>query len=342
MLNQVYRLVSPRQFETIIVDEEIEQTDCIVVRPTYLSICHADQRYFTGSRDKKVMSQKLPMALIHEGIGEVIFDPKGEFEKNQRVVMIPNTPFEEDPVIEENYLRSTKFRSSGYDGYMQEYVYLRRDRAVRLPDNIESELAAFIELISVSMHAISRLDQNMNDNRQVFGVWGDGNLGYISAVLLKNLYPNAKLIIFGKHKEKLDYFSFADETYQVDDIPANLEISNAIECTGGMGSQDAINQIIDLIKPQGVIALMGVSEHYVEVNTRMILEKGLTMIGSSRSGREAFQKTVDFLSEHEETRQRLVNLIGIRKTIRHLSDVVEFFEDDLISSWGKSVMKWEI
>ena len=81
MLNQVYRLVSPRQFETVIVDEKIEQSDCIVVRPTYLSICHADQRYFTGSRDKKVMSQKLPMALIHEGIGEVIFDPEGRVRK---------------------------------------------------------------------------------------------------------------------------------------------------------------------------------------------------------------------------------------------------------------------
>jgi len=47
MLNQVYRLVSPHQFETVIVDEEIDKTDCIIVRPTYLSICHADQRYFT-------------------------------------------------------------------------------------------------------------------------------------------------------------------------------------------------------------------------------------------------------------------------------------------------------
>ena len=342
MLNQVYRLVSPHQFETVIVDEEIDKTDCIIVRPTYLSICHADQRYFTGSRDKKVLSQKLPMALIHEGIGEVIFDPKGEFKKRQRVVMIPNTPFEEDPVIEENYLRSSKFRSSGYDGYMQEYVYLRRDRAVFLPDNIESELASFIELISVSMHAISRLDKVMNQNRQVFGVWGDGNLGYISSVLIKNMFPQAKLIVFGKHRDKLDYFSFADETYQVDEIPANLEISNAVECTGGMGSQDAINQIIDLIKPQGVIALMGVSEHFVEVNTRMVLEKGLTVLGSSRSGREAFQKTGDFLSNNDETRQRLLSLIGIRKTIKKLSDVVEFFEEDLISSWGKSVMKWEI
>ncbi len=171
MLNQVYRLVSPRQFETVIVDEKIEQSDCIVVRPTYLSICHADQRYFTGSRDKKVMSQKLPMALIHEGIGEVIFDPKGEFEKNQRVVMIPNTPFEEDPVIEENYLRSTKFRSSGYDGYMQEYVYLRRDRAVILPDNIESELAAFIELIHARNQSFGSKNEWQSTSFWCLGRW---------------------------------------------------------------------------------------------------------------------------------------------------------------------------
>jgi ribitol-5-phosphate 2-dehydrogenase len=59
MLNQVYRLVSPHQFETVIVDEEIDKTDCIIVRPTYLSICHADQRYFTGSRDKKSIESKI-------------------------------------------------------------------------------------------------------------------------------------------------------------------------------------------------------------------------------------------------------------------------------------------
>ncbi|MGB4921459.1 MAG: alcohol dehydrogenase catalytic domain-containing protein, partial [Enterococcus aquimarinus] len=73
MLNQVYRLVSPRQFESITVNEELN-ADTIIVRPLYLSICHADQRYFTGRRDKQVLAEKLPMALIHEGIGEVIFD----------------------------------------------------------------------------------------------------------------------------------------------------------------------------------------------------------------------------------------------------------------------------
>ena len=30
--------------------------------------------------------------------------------------MIPNTPVEKDDIIAENYLRSSKFRASGFDG----------------------------------------------------------------------------------------------------------------------------------------------------------------------------------------------------------------------------------
>lgn len=52
MINQVYRLVSERQFEEANIEEALTE-DVVVVRPTYLSICAADQRYYTGSRGKK-------------------------------------------------------------------------------------------------------------------------------------------------------------------------------------------------------------------------------------------------------------------------------------------------
>lgn len=53
-----------------------------------------------------------------------------------------------------------------------------------------------------------------------------------------------------------------------------------------------INQIIDYINPEGTISILGVSENPVAINTRMILEKGLRMFGSSRSGRKDFEKTI--------------------------------------------------
>ncbi|EFR88128.1 alcohol dehydrogenase catalytic domain-containing protein [Listeria marthii] len=341
MINQVYRLVSERQFEVANVDESLT-SDVVVVRPTHLSICAADQRYYTGSRGKEMLSKKLPMALIHEGVGEVVYDATKEFKPGTKVVMIPNTPFEEDPVVAENYLRSSKFRSSGYDGLMQDYVFMRRDRVVALPDDINMKVAAFSELISVAVHAILRFEGKSNANRESFGVWGDGNLGFITSLLLKNWYPDSKVYIFGKTPYKLDFFSFVDGAYAIDDVPADLVIDQAFECAGGMGSQYAVSQIIDVIKPEGTISLLGVSEYPIEFNSRMVLEKGLTVYGSSRSGRVDFEKTVEFLSTNKRGVEYLQNLVGEVHTVHSIQDVIEAFEADLRSPWGKSVMEWKI
>ncbi len=339
MINKVIRLTSPRQFETFSIEENIEE-NTIVIKPTFLSICHADQRYFTGSRSKEVLNKKLPMALIHEGIGEVVFDKTKKFQIGEKVVIIPNTPSESSPTIHENYLRSSRFRSSGFDGLTQEYVFTNADRIIRVPQNLPDEVAAFTELVSVAMHSICRLSKKINGDSECFGVWGDGNLGFITSLILKNIYPNSKIIIFGKHREKLDYFSFVDEKFLIDEIPKELKISHGIECVGGMGSQDALNQIIDCIKPEGTIGLMGVSERYIEVNTRMILEKGITLIGSSRSGREDFINTLDFLSNYPSASERLSSLVGQVRRINNILELSDFFESDFNSNWGKSVMKW--
>lgn len=341
MINQVYRLVSERQFEFANVDESLTD-DVIVVRPTHLSICAADQRYYTGSRGKEMLSKKLPMALIHEGVGEVVYDATKAFKPGTKVVMIPNTPFASDPVIAENYLQSSKFRSSGYDGLMQDYVFMRRDRVIALPDDINMKVAAFSELISVAVHAILRFESKSNANRETFGVWGDGNLGFITSLLLKSWYPESKVYIFGKTPYKLDFFSFVDGAYSIDDVPADLVIDQAFECAGGMGSQYAVSQIIDVIKPEGTISLLGVSEYPIEFNSRMVLEKGLTVYGSSRSGRVDFEKTVEFLSTNKRGVEYLQNLVGEVHSVHSIQDVIESFEADLRSPWGKSVMEWKI
>ncbi|MFJ5717768.1 ribitol-5-phosphate dehydrogenase [Neobacillus sp. NPDC093127] len=341
MINQVYRLVSARQFEITYKDSSIH-SDYIVVRPTHLSICAADQRYYTGTRGEEAMAKKLPMALIHEGIGEIVYDPKEEYKPGTRVVMIPNTPVEQDEIIAENYLRSSKFRSSGFDGFMQDYIFLERDRFIVLPEDINVHVAAFTELITIAMHSIARFEAKAHSRRQTFGVWGDGNLGYITALLLKKKYKESKVIVAGKTPFKLDNFSFADEVYHINQLPADLQFDHAFECVGGIGSQYAINQMIDHITPEGTISILGVSEYPVEINTRMILEKGITLIGSSRSGYNDFKNTVDFLTRNQEVVDYLETLIGYVQEVKSIQDIIDAFEKDLTTSWGKTVMEWNI
>lgn len=341
MLNQVYRLVAARQFEVQTVAETVTDND-IVVRPRFLSVCHADQRYFTGSRPQSVLRKKLPMALIHEGVGEVVNDPKGEFKPGTLVTLIPNTPFGTDPIIKENYLPTSKFRSSGYDGFMQEYVVMHRDRVIALPDGFDMQMAAFIEMISVGVHGLTQLEAAMDADSNTIGIWGDGNLGYITATLVKQFFPDSKLLVFGRHQSKLDYFSFADKTYLVDDIPADLQISQAVECTGGRGSEMAIAQIVEHIRPMGTAILMGVSEDPVGIDTRNVLAKGITLRGTSRSGRADFERALKILSASPVTRERLQNLVGLTRKVSTIQDIIDFFEGDLTNYWGKAVMEWDV
>lgn len=341
MINQIYRLVSARQFELSYKDRSLQGEE-VVVRPTHLSICAADQRYYTGRRGEEAMRKKLPMALIHEGIGEVAYDPKNEIPVGTRVVMVPNTPTEEDPYVAENYLRSSKFRSSGYDGFMQDYVFLKRDRLVILPEEVSSNVAAFTELVTITTHALSRFEDKAIKRRGRFGVWGDGNLGYITCLLLKYMYPDCHVTIFGKTQYKLDHFTFVDEAIFINEIPEGYEIDHGIECAGGKGSQYAIDQIIDVIKPEGAICLLGVSEFPVEINTRMVLEKGLTLIGSSRSGAVDFQRTIDLYRDNPEIPNYLSTLVGNVTRVESVQDITRAFEEDLSRSWGKSIMEWKI
>ncbi|KGA96895.1 ribitol-5-phosphate dehydrogenase [Alkalihalobacillus alcalophilus ATCC 27647 = CGMCC 1.3604] len=341
MINQVYRLVYPGQFEVTYKVRDLNSGK-VIVRPKYLSVCNADQRYYQGKRDAAVLEKKLPMSLIHEGIGEVVFDPKGEFEVGQAVVMIPNLPVEEVEHMDENYIRSSRFRSSGYDGFMQDYVFMRHDRIVPLFDELNNPTASILELVTVAMHGISRFKLKSHGRKETIGIWGDGNLGYITSVLLKKLYPKAKIVVFGKTKQKIDYFTFIDEAYLIHNIPNDFEIDHAFECVGGPGSEMAIDQIIDHVKPMGSISLLGVSEDPVGINTRMVLEKGLTLFGSSRSGRADFVNTVNFLEEHKDVIHYLEHLVTKVVEVNKIEDIRFAFEEDQISPWGKTVMKWNI
>ena len=337
MVNYVYQLISPRVIS--VKYENLDLDDKVIVKPLYMAICHADQRYYTGNRDKKILSKKLPMALIHECCGEVVIDRSGKFKKGQKVVLIPNVPGKYNDEIYENYGEGAKFLSSGYDGFMREYINLSADRVVPF-ENIPLEIAAITEFISVSIHAIERFKNVSHSNKDTIGVWGDGSLAFVTANVLKKEFPNSQIIVFGKNRDKLSLFSFIDKTILIDNIPQDLKIDHAFECVGGEGSFYAIDDIIRCIKPQGTILLMGVSENRIGINTRDILEKGLTFVGSSRSSYQDFVRAVEILQD-EKVQKRLKLIIENYGVVKKIEDIHKVFNFDLNTPF-KTVFRWEM
>lgn len=335
MINHIYQLVSPRTFSVKYSD--IDLTDKVIVRPKYFALCHADQRYYLGKRDAKVLEKKLPMALIHEACGEVVKDPTGRFVTGEKVVMIPNVPGKYNLEIFENYSEGSKFLSSGHDGFMREFVDLPSDRLVAFK-KMPFKIAAITEFVSVGVHGATRFDMIAHSHRDTIGIWGDGSLAYVISCVLSRMFPRSKIVVIGKDRSKLSNFSFVANTFLVDSIPNNFKVDHAFECAGGEGSYFAIDDIIKYIKPQGIVILMGVSENKVAINTRDILEKGLTLVGSSRSGKKDFETAVSFM-ENENFQKRLNAIIFEDEPVSCINDIHRVFATDMMSQF-KTVFKW--
>lgn len=338
MINYVYQLVSPGVFS--VKYEDMNFNNKLIVRPTYMALCHADQRYYLGQRSLDKLRAKLPMALIHECVGKVVYDSTGTYSYGQKVVMIPNVPSKNrNPVIFENYEKGSSFLSSGKDGFMREFVDIDLDRVVPYED-ISEKIAAISEFVSVGVHAVTRFKNAAHSIRNSVGIWGDGSLAYVVACIIRQVMPEVKIFVVGRDGYKLSQFLFADGTYFSDNIPKDFSVDHAFECAGGEGSYYAIDDIINYINPQGTAVLMGVSENKISVNTRDILEKGLTMVGSSRSGREDFKKTVELLKNFK-FQNRLSRIIYEDKAVESVSDIHRVFKTDL-NTYFKTVFKWNL
>lgn len=324
MIKQVIRLIRPGLFLPCFT-VETPQDDDILIRPRFLSICAADQRYFQGNRPPEVLAQKLPLALFHEAVGEVLHDPSGEVKTGTYCVLLPGGADSQGEFS--NYKKGAFFRSSNADGFCQEAMYMQRSELLPiLTDPVWPYI--FTELMSVCCQAVRKLENQISISANArIGVWGDGAMAYMMALTLSHLKPTCSINIFGKHDEKLANFSFAERRINIADRRDKTEIDLAFECVGGVGSQSAIAQAIDKLKSMGTLLLMGVSENNPVIPTRMVLEKGLTIIGSSRSTKKDFELAMQLISRPEVTNS-LLKIISIKKQINSAAELLDCFHQD--------------
>lgn len=334
MLSKGYKIVSPHTFE-IYIEDLIGSENDVIVRIDKAAICKADLRYYIGDREVRMLGLKYPMSLLHEAIGTIISDKSNKNLQRQKVVLIPNQIPNKNVCDEEvcsdvcknralgyNYCPKAKFASSNSDGFCKQYVKIERDNVIAIPQNIPQNIAAFTEVISVLVAAIRRV---RNFETDLVAVWGDGILGYILCCILKNIY-HKKVVVIGKHVERMKQFC-CDEYYSLEAPLDDLKkCVVGFECVGGIGMEKAINQMLQVLGIGSEIILTGVSEGSVPIKTRRILEKGITLTGSTRSQKSDFEETLVFL-QNELFQKNMSNLVLGERDIRNISDLYNVFEE---------------
>lgn len=351
--SKAYQLIEPFQIEEVFLQHELKK-NWVVVEPRLASICNADVRYYTGNRRKEALAEKLPIALFHEGIGKVVKANHTDLLEESFVVISPNIPAhlhdEKKSVkkfskhtIADNHDPNSIFIGSDTDGIAQQFLTIPRENVIPIPDEVPENIALLSELSSIPLNALKNVQPDVSQGK--VAVFGDGPVGYVTAAVLYYVYkiPKNRLIVFGAAQEKLAQFDFAT-TYLVQtfDFAKEKDVLTVIECTGGPFSQQAINQAIDLIEPEGTIILLGVTEEHVPINTRDVLEKGLTLAGNSRSTSEEFQELMEFFKDPSYQKALKKLLPNSFSSVTNAADLAKVFDEVIEEKpWQKSVISFE-
>ncbi|WP_342559392.1 alcohol dehydrogenase catalytic domain-containing protein [Metasolibacillus sp. FSL K6-0083] len=340
MLGKVFKIIEPKRFDMYIEDVKTDVND-VLIKVDYISICKADLRYYEGTRDARLLSLKYPMSLIHEATGIVLKDSRGLFNVGQKVVMIPNRIERkacehcvcDHPQLGENYCPNALFASSNSDGFSKEIIAYPHQYILAVPTDLENKYAVFAEMLSVAIAAIRRVEVPNG----TIAVWGDGVLGYLIAAALRFLYKDNRIVVIGKHPEKV--MQFPVNKYYMIHEKIDEQIALAFECVGGNGAVLAINQILKEISVGGELVLTGVTEQEAPISTRKILEKGLKITGITRSQKSDFEIALQLLQQ-KDFLQLIDSLILSENKISSITEFYYAFEKEAKNKQlGKHLMQ---
>jgi ribitol-5-phosphate 2-dehydrogenase len=303
--SKVFEVVGPYKMRERLEEITEIKEDYVLLETRLTGICHADLRYVSCSRPPEVLKKKLPLCVLHEGVARImdIGDCVKNLSKGDLVIVVPNIPCyihntekysniyrackacrPEGPG--ENLCEDVKFIASNAPGLCRTHLVHPASCVFPVPKDMPEEIATLSEPLTVINRALKKVVVK-NDDR--VAVLGGGFMGFIAAATLSKIIGVSKpnLLVTDIFDSKLDKFKDFATTLNTNKTPIPNELVSSFnivfECAGGKAASATIDQSICLLNPGGTCVLVGVSEDKVPIETRMILEKGLIFIGTTRS-----------------------------------------------------------
>ena len=316
----VYRLTHPFRIEAF--DEPLAPPGpgWLLLRPLRVGICGSDLKLYTGTRERTALMMKLPIALLHEGVAEVVAVGEGvPFSVGQHVVPSPNIPCtvahpESHPNQDEacyscrpggageNYCMDGEFLSSNVDG-MARTAFLHPARCtIPIPQGVSDSLAVLAEPFAAVLSGLEHAAAS--PGAALFLVLGNGTLGILTAIALRaalGVEPH-QVVMTGRHWDARASAVEGLATPADDDggaLGAELggRFDVAFECAGGDSSGETLALAIDMLRPGGRGVMFGPSEGPLLFDTRKMIAKGLSVVGCNRALPRHFCEALDFIAQ---------------------------------------------
>lgn len=271
----------------------------VEIKPIILGLCGSDLHKFL---DQSPINNYLQTHVLgHEICGFVTNIGKNvdNVKIGDRIVVNPFNVSKQLKICESFSLCEGKVDIVGrsVDGGYSEIIYLPKNCIYKLPDNISSEDAIFIDDIAVALHGIHYISQYKTDINDL-AVIGDGPLGILCYRILKKMYPQCQIVLISRNQKKLEKLNI--ESINFLDIDSYKESFDVIlEAVGGKQS-DTINKSIFIGKNNCLILCYGVYDfnYMAEVDVRALFYKQgmIKGINSYCNKHDDFNNAINMLS----------------------------------------------
>jgi len=293
----------------------------LLLRPIRAGICGSDLKLYTGTRERTALSMKLPIALLHEAVAEVVSaDASTGFSPGERVVPSPSIPCtvahpDRHPTAEEacyacrpggvgdNYCVDGYFLSSNADGMARTTFVHPGSCTLPIPQAAAETLAVLTEPLAT---VLAGLEVAASPADGSFLVLGNGALGLLTTIALRaNLGATPdRIFMTGHHWEsRRDAVvglatPVAEDAREVaKELAGSVDV--AFECVGGESNGQTLSLAIELLRPGGKGILFGPSETPLLFDTREVIAKGLNLRGCNRASLRHFEAALQLIAEPE-------------------------------------------
>jgi 2-desacetyl-2-hydroxyethyl bacteriochlorophyllide A dehydrogenase len=302
----------PRKFEVQEVEQPQPGPGEALVRMRNVGICGSDLHFFRGEFP-------LPPGFIlgHECAGEVaaVGDGVTGLAPGDRVALeLFNVCLTCAHCRSGNYQHCATRKASGLNapGGLREFITVPAYTMYKLPDEIDFELGALLEPLTVNVHGLRLVDLRFGDRVAVLGAGTIGLTGIVAARAMGATWIG--VTARHPHQKEMALALGADEVFDATDegVAQLAKVSQGadvvVETVGGHG--DTLAQAVSVVGIGGRISVLGAFTQPVQLHPIMFFLKEMKIVGSNcygRGGRRSdYELSIEIMRRNADALRKLI------------------------------------
>jgi len=324
--------------------EIINDTD-VLVRVKAVGVCGSDVHYYRTGRIGSLVV-KSPFIMGHEMAGVVEQVGKGvtRVKTGQKVAIEPSVSCgtcDQCRIGRVNTCRNTLFLGTPeqMQGCLCEYVVMPEKCCFPVNDKTSFEQATLSEPLSIGIYTVERSDPPRDANVAILG-FGPIGISVLIAIRATNAIDAGNIYITDRVHERLNYSKKFDvkwcgnpDTVNVVEKISEFEpllLDIVYECSG---SVDAMQQAVQLLKPGGLLVLVGIPEtDDVIFPIHELRRKEITILNIRRQA-HCTQKAIDLIEKKKiDVDWMITHKFSLEETQKAF-DLVANYKDGVIKAF---------